>query len=93
MPLAIAWVNILTFSHHHIFVSLRYRKCHGGHGSLAVYAILFLIMDKNKLLGIMVTGEMEISFLDYYIMYAILKGSSNYKKHWNWSEVWRTSPH
>ena len=53
------WVNRWTFSpppsspppssppslssHHQIFVSLSYRKCHGGvHGSLAVYAILII---------------------------------------------------
>ena len=48
-PLAVVWVNRLTFSsppfpssHLQLFVSLRYRKCCGGHGSLAVYAILFV---------------------------------------------------
>ena len=54
-PLAVAWVNRLTFSsppslssHLQIFVSLRYitfllgtENAVGGRGSLAVYAILF----------------------------------------------------
>ena len=46
--LAVAWVFRLTFSpsssspsHFQLFVSVRYRKRHGGRGSLAVYSILF----------------------------------------------------
>ena len=44
------WVNWWTFSpfplssHLQLFVSVRYIKCCGGHGSLAVYAILFDIL-------------------------------------------------
>ena len=51
-PLVVVWVFRLTFSppplspprfpsHHQLFVSIRYRKRHGWHGSLAVYVILF----------------------------------------------------
>ena len=61
-PLAVVWVNRLTFSSssssssspsppspssHLQLVSLRYRKCRGGRGSLAVYAILFFTMRTN----------------------------------------------
>ena len=50
MPLAVAWVNILTFSsppsplssHHQLFVSLRYRKTlWGGAWVFRCDAILF----------------------------------------------------
>ena len=53
MPLAVVWVNKWTFSppplshlpsHLQLFVSLRYRKRHGGCGSFAVYAILFCLI-------------------------------------------------
>ena len=53
MPLAVVWVNRCTFSsspppppsppsHFQLFVSLRYRKHHGGMG---VYAILFKFLS------------------------------------------------
>ena len=56
MPLVVAWVNILTFSsppspsHHQLFVSLRYRKCHGA----CVFhcdAILFIVNDPHLVGG------------------------------------------
>ena len=63
MPLTVAWVNRLTFSpsspsssspspHHQLFVSLRYRKCHGGGAwVLRCDAILFTLSPgcKSKL--------------------------------------------
>ena len=61
MPLAVAWVNILTFSpspspsssssssspHHQLFVFLRYRKRHGA-WVFRCDAILFILGKVNK---------------------------------------------